>query len=232
MRHGCKSLTNFEILPEPPAERAANNPWPEYPRIYRVDYGHEEAAHVFGKDPREFCIVTKEFVGDGNGQVKVARTVRIEWEKDDAGRFQMKEIPGSEEEWPADLVFLAMGFLGPEESLPKQFGIETDERSNMKADYGSFATSVEGIFAAGDCRRGQSLVVWAIAEGRGAAHAVDKYLMGSSDLPIPGMPLSDLGEYAQLTCPLKTWKPSFFLKTRFLPQQKSVYYFRLLLFKP
>jgi NAD(P)H-dependent glutamate synthase small subunit len=192
MRHGCKSLTNFEILPEPPAERAPNNPWPEYPRIYSVDYGHEEAAHVFGKDPRQFCIVTKKFAGDGNGQVKVAHTVRIEWEKDDAGRFQMKEIPGSEEEWPADLVFLAMGFLGPEETLVNQFGIETDDRSNMKAEYGKFGTSVEGIFAAGDCRRGQSLVVWAIAEGRGAAHAVDEFLMGSSDLPIPGMSLSDM----------------------------------------
>ena len=192
MRHGCKSLTNFEILPEPPVERAPNNPWPEYPRIYRVDYGHEEAAHVFGRDPREFCIVTKEFVGDGNGRVKVAHTARIEWEKDDAGRFQMKEIPGSEEEWPADLVFLAMGFLGPEETLVKQFGLETDERSNMKAEYGRFATSAEGIFAAGDCRRGQSLVVWAIAEGRGAAHAVDEYLMGSSDLPIPSVSLSEM----------------------------------------
>ena len=104
----------------------------------------------------------------------------------------MKEIPGSEEEWPADLVFLAMGFLGPEETLVNQFGIETDERSNMKAEYGNFGTSVEGIFAAGDCRRGQSLVVWAIAEGRGAAHAVDEFLMGSSDLPIPGMSLSDM----------------------------------------
>ena len=192
MRHGCRSLTNFEILPEPPAERAPNNPWPEYPRIYRVDYGHEEAAHVFGIDPREFCIVTKEFVGDGNGHVKIAHTARIEWEKDDAGRFQMKEIPGSEEEWPADLVFLAMGFLGPEEMLVRQFGLETDDRSNMKAEYGRFATSVEGIFAAGDCRRGQSLVVWAIAEGRGAAHAVDEYLMGSSDLPVPGVPLSEM----------------------------------------
>lgn len=187
MRHGCRSLTNFEILPEPPAERAPDNPWPQYPRIYRVDYGHEEAAHVLGKDPREYCILTKAFVGDGNGNVKTARTVRVEWEKDNSGRFQMKEIAGSEEEWPADLVLLAMGFLGPEETLVKQFGLETDPRSNMKAEYGRFATSVDGIFAAGDCRRGQSLVVWAIAEGRGAAHAVDKYLMGSSALPIPGM---------------------------------------------
>lgn len=187
MRHGCRSLTNFEILPEPPAERAPDNPWPQYPRIYRVDYGHEEAAYVFGKDPREYCILTKAFVGDGNGNVKTARTVRVGWEKDESGRFQMKEIAGSEEEWPADLVFLAMGFLGPEEILVKQFGLETDPRSNMKAEYGRFATSVDGIFAAGDCRRGQSLVVWAIAEGRGAAHSVDKYLMGSSALPIPGM---------------------------------------------
>jgi NAD(P)H-dependent glutamate synthase small subunit len=192
MRHGCKSLVNFELLPQPPDERAPDNPWPLYPRIYRVDYGHEESDHVFGKDPREFSISTKEFVGDGNGNVKAAHTVRIEWEKDDSGRFQMKEIPGSEEEWPVDLVLLAMGFLGPDETLIEQLGLDTDERSNMKAEYGRFATSVEGVFAAGDCRRGQSLVVWGIAEGRGAAHAIDKYLMGFSSLPIPGVMLGEL----------------------------------------
>jgi len=183
MRHGCKSLTNFEILPKPPSERAADNPWPQYPRIYSVDYGHEEAAHVFGKDPREYCILTKEFVGDSDGYLKAAHTVRVEWEKNNSGGYQMKEVSGSEEEWPVDLAFLAMGFLGPEETLVKQFGLKVDERSNMKAEYGGFATSAEGIFAAGDCRRGQSLVVWAISEGRETARAIDSYLMGETSLP-------------------------------------------------
>ena len=192
MRHGCKSLVNFELLPKPPDERAPDNPWPLYPRIYSLDYGHEEAAHVFGEDPREYSISTKEFVGDDDGNLKEAHTVRIEWEKDDSGRFQMTEIPGSEEQWPAELVLLAMGFLGPEETLVKQFGLETDDRSNIKAEYGRFATSVEAVFAAGDCRRGQSLVVWGIAEGRGAAHAIDQYLMGYSSLSIPGVMLGDL----------------------------------------
>jgi len=196
MRHGCESLVNFEILPKPPDERAPDNPWPLYPRIYSLDYGHEEAAHVFGKDPRQYSISTKKFVGDSDGNVKAAHTVRIEWEKDDTGKVQMKEIPGSEEEWPADLVLLALGFRGPDETIIEQLGLETDERSNMQAEYGRFATSVEGIFAAGDCRRGQSLVVWAIAEGRGAAHAVDEYLMGSSALSIPGMALTDISAMA------------------------------------
>ena len=192
MRHGCKSLVNFELLPKPPDERAPDNPWPLYPRIYSLDYGHEEAAYMFGDDPREYSISTKEFIGDENGNVKEAHTVRIQWEKADSGRFQMTEIPGSEEQWPAELVVLAMGFLGPEETLVKQLGLETDDRSNIKAEYGRFATSVEAVFAAGDCRRGQSLVVWGIAEGRGAAHAIDRYLMGFSSLPIPGVMLGDL----------------------------------------
>ena len=187
MRHGCKSLVNFELLPVPPVHRADDNPWPQWPRIFRVDYGHEEAADKFGKDPREFCILTKEFVGDGKGNVKAVKTVQVDWQKDDTGRFQMTEIPGSEREFPADLVTLAMGFLGPEETLADKLGIERDARSNFKADFGKFATSSQGVFAAGDCRRGQSLIVWAIAEGRGAARCIDIYLTGSSDLPAPRM---------------------------------------------
>jgi glutamate synthase (NADPH/NADH) small chain len=185
IRHGCTSLVNFELLPKPPAERAPDNPWPEWPAIFRVDYGHQEAEAKFGKDPREFLVLSKRFLDDGNGNLTGVETVRVEWTKDTEGRWQMSEVPGSEETFEADLVFLAMGFLGPEDTLAEQLGLERDARSNFKADYGKYATSTEGVFAAGDCRRGQSLVVWGIAEGRGAARAVDAFLMGSSDLPAP-----------------------------------------------
>ena len=185
LRHGCASLVNFELLPKPPDDRAADNPWPEWPVIFRVDYGHQEAAAKFGKDPREFRVLSKRFIDDGNGGVAGIETVRVEWQKDADGKWQMTEIPGSEETFDADLVFLAMGFLGPEDTLAEKLGLERDPRSNFKAEYGKYATSIEGVFAAGDCRRGQSLVVWGIAEGRGAARAVDAYLMGSSDLPAP-----------------------------------------------
>ena len=185
IRHGCTSLVNFELLPKPPAERAPDNPWPEWPAIFRVDYGHQEAEAKFGKDPREFLVLSKRFLDDGNGNLTGVETVRVEWTKDTEGRWQMSEVPGSEETFEADLVFLAMGFLGPEDTLAEQLGLERDARSNFKADYGEYATSTEGVFAAGDCRRGPSLVVWGIAEGRGAARAVDAFLMGSSDLPAP-----------------------------------------------
>ncbi len=185
LRHGCTSVVNFELMPEPPAQRAADNPWPTWPRVLRHDYGHTEAVSVFGKDPRTYCVLSKEFLDDGKGNVRGVKTVRVEWTKDASGRMSMKEIPGSEEVFEADLVLLAMGFLGPEETLGKAFGVETDARSNFKAAYGRFATNVAGVFAAGDCRRGQSLIVWAIAEGRGAAHAVDEFLMGASSLPFP-----------------------------------------------
>ncbi len=182
MRHGCKSLVNFELLAQPPATRAADNPWPQWPRIYRVDYGHEEVRTKFGTDPRQFTILTKEFISDENGAVRAIKTVRVNWSNNN-GKVSMSEIPGSEEEWPADLVLLAMGFLGPEDTLVKELGLKTDPRSNFAAESGKFATSVEGVFAAGDCRRGQSLVVWAINEGRGAARECDRYLMGSTTLP-------------------------------------------------
>jgi NAD(P)H-dependent glutamate synthase small subunit len=185
IRHGCTSLVNFELLPRPPADRAENNPWPEWPVIFRVDYGHQEAAAKFGKDPREYRVLSKRFIDDGSGNVAGVETVRVEWKKDEEGKPQMAEVPGSEEIFEADLVFLAMGFLGPEDTLAEQLGLERDARSNFKADYGKYATSTEGVFAAGDCRRGQSLVVWGIAEGRGAARSVDEYLMGKSDLPAP-----------------------------------------------
>ena len=182
LRHGCKSLVNFEVLNRPPDQRAPDNPWPLWPRIYRVEYGHGESATKFGKDPREYSILSKEFIED-NGKVAGIRTVRVKWSKGEDGRFEMQEIPGTEEEWKADLVFLAMGFLGPEETLVPQLGLETDPRSNFKAEFGQYATSVERVFAAGDCRRGQSLVVWAIKEGRDAAREIDRYLMGRTMLP-------------------------------------------------
>ena len=185
IRHGCTSLVNFELLPRPPAERAPDNPWPQWPLIFRVDYGHQEAAAKFGKDPREYCILSKRFLDDGNGKVAGIETVRVDWTKDDEGKWRMREVPGSEQIFEADLVFLAMGFLGPEDTLAEQLGLERDARSNFKAEYGKYATSTQGVFAAGDCRRGQSLVVWGIAEGRGTARAVDTFLMGSSDLPAP-----------------------------------------------
>jgi len=182
MRHGCKSLLQLEILARPPDDRATDNPWPQWPRIYRVDYGQEEAAAVFGADPRKYAVVTKRFVGDAAGNVKGLQTVEVEW-KPENGRMIMREVPGTEKEWPADLVFLAMGFLGPEKpGLLSQLGVALDGRGNVITN-ASKQTSVSKVFAAGDMARGQSLIVWAIAEGRDAARGVDKFLMGETLLP-------------------------------------------------
>ena len=183
MRHGCKSLVNFEIVPPSPAERAADNPWPQWPKIFRVDYGHEEAATRFGHDPREFAIETIEFIGDGAGNVKGLRTVQLDWSKPTPGGPPFSRVPGSERVFEADLVLLAMGFLGPENTVASQLGVEMDPRSNFKAEFGRYTTNVDGVFACGDCRRGQSLVVWAIAEGRQAARECDRSLMGPTRLP-------------------------------------------------
>jgi glutamate synthase (NADPH) small chain len=182
MRHGCKSLLQFEILPQPPHARGPDNPWPQWPKIYRLDYGQEEALAIFGRDPREYCVTTKRFVADDRGRVKELHTMRVEWVKDN-GKSGVREIPGTEQVFPAHLVLLAMGFLGPENQLLDQLGVQKDPRSNAKAEHGAFATSVPGVFAAGDMRRGQSLVVWAINEGRGAARECDRWLMGSTQLP-------------------------------------------------
>ncbi len=187
VRHGCSNLVNFELLPQPPAERAADNPWPQWPRIFRVDYGHEEVQAKFGQDPREYCILSKEFLDDGQGRVAGIKTVNVAWNKDTDGRWQMSEVEGSEKTYEADLVLLAMGFLGPEHQVSDILGLEYDARSNYQAQHGQYTTNVPGVFAAGDCRRGQSLVVWAINEGRGVARAVDIYLMGQSSLPAPGV---------------------------------------------
>jgi len=183
MRQGCASLINFEIVPQSPNERAANNPWPQWPRIYRQDYGHSEAAAKFGSDPRKFCIDTIRFNGDANGNLKSLTAVQVDWSKPVKGGTPFTRVEGSEVEMECDYVFLALGFLGPEKILAEQLGIEVDPRSNFKADYGKYATSMRGVFAAGDCRRGQSLIVWAINEGREAARECDRYLMGSTQLP-------------------------------------------------
>jgi glutamate synthase (NADPH/NADH) small chain len=183
MRHGCKSLIQFEILPKPPETRAPDNPWPQWPKVYKLDYGQEEAAAKFGKDPREYCILTKKFVGDETGRVKEIQTVQVQWNPANNGGPPFREIPGTEKVWPAGLVLLAMGFLGPEETILDQLGLERDSRTNVKAEYEKYATNVPGVFAAGDMRRGQSLIVWAINEGRGAARECDRYLMGSTNLP-------------------------------------------------
>ena len=183
MRHGCKSLVQIEILPKPPMERTADNPWPEWPKVYKMDYGQEEAAAKFGDDPRIYVTTVKKFTGDAEGRVKELTTVQIKWEKNEQGQFVPKEVPGTEKVRPAQLVLLAMGFLGPEQALLKEIGVACDARSNVKADYEKYSTSIPGVFAAGDCRRGQSLVVWAINEGRGAARECDRFLMGSTDLP-------------------------------------------------
>jgi glutamate synthase (NADPH/NADH) small chain len=183
MRHGCRSLTQFEILPKPPLERAASNPWPEWPKIYRMDYGQEEVAAVFGDDPRVYSILTRRIVGDEDGNVKEVHTVDIEWGKGADGRYGMQEIAGAERVWPAQLVLLAMGFLGPEkDGLLAQLGVELDARGNVRID-DYCLTSRAGVFAAGDMSRGQSLVVWAIHDGRAAARGVDLYLMGETQLP-------------------------------------------------
>ncbi len=183
LRHGCKSLVQFEIMPQPPMQRAPDNPWPQWPKVYKQDYGQEEATAVFGKDPRQYAIMTKQFIGDAQGNLQAVETVEIEWVMDGNGRPQLHEVPGTLKTWPAQLVLLAMGFLGPENPVLAQLGVAQDGRSNAQAQYGDFMTNVPGVFAAGDARRGQSLVVWAINEGRGAARAVDLWLMGETDLP-------------------------------------------------
>ncbi|HEY9698734.1 MAG TPA: glutamate synthase small subunit [Trichocoleus sp.] len=183
IRHGCNNVVQLEILPQPPSQRATDNPWPEWPKVYRMDYGQEEAAAKFGADPRTYITTATKFEGDETGQVKAVHTVQVEWARNEKGQFIPQQVPGTEQVVPAQLVLLAMGFLGPEQPLVDALKLDRDPRSNIKADYGKYNTSIPGVFAAGDCRRGQSLVVWAFNEGRGAARECDLYLMGSSDLP-------------------------------------------------
>ena len=183
LRHGCKSLVQVEILPRPPLDRASDNPWPEWPKVYRMDYGQEEAAAKFGADPRVYLTTATKFIGDDQGWVKEVRTIEVQWERNDKGQFVPKQVPGAEQVRPAQLVLLAMGFLGPEQPLLDDLGVHRDPRTNVKAEFEKYSTNLKGVFAAGDCRRGQSLVVWAFNEGRGAARECDRYLMGHTDLP-------------------------------------------------
>ncbi|KAK7755935.1 glutamate synthase [NADH] [Diatrype stigma] len=185
VRHGAKSVINFELLPQPPPQRGRDNPWPQWPRIYRVDYGHTEVTQHMGKDPREYCIMSEEFVDDGSGRVKGINTIRVEWTKSATGGWDMKKLEDTKQFFPADLVLLSMGFLGPEARVLGD-EIEKDARKNVKTPAGSYATNVDGIFAAGDCRRGQSLIVWGINEGRQAAREVDLYLEDYTSLPVTG----------------------------------------------
>lgn len=183
MRHGCRTLTQFEIMDRPPNERAADNPWPQWPKVYKLDYGQEEAKARFGDDPRTYAVMTQKFVGDENGHLKELHTVNIKWGKDEQGRFGPQPIPGTEKIWPAQLVLLAMGFLGPEKNgMLAQLGVNLNERGNVAIDENRM-TNVSGVFAAGDMSRGQSLVVWAIRDGRDTARAVDLFLMGETNLP-------------------------------------------------
>jgi glutamate synthase (NADPH/NADH) small chain len=175
-RHGAKSVTNFEILPKPADSRTEEHPWPYWPFKLKTSSSHEEGSH------REWSILTKEFIGDEKGHVKGLKTVEVQWKKIPDERPQLIEKEGSEKEWPCDLALLALGFTGPEKSLPEQFGLTFDERGNIKGE-NDYQTNKKSIFTAGDCRRGQSLIVWAISEGREAAHQVDSYLMGTSTLP-------------------------------------------------
>jgi glutamate synthase (NADPH/NADH) small chain len=176
LRQQCRSLLQLEILSQPPETRQPDNPWPEWPKVYKLDYAQEEFKALYGRDPRNYAVTTQRLVGDEAGNVKEVHTVDVEWVKAANGRFGPREIPGTEKVYPAQLVLLAMGFLGPEDGLLGQLGVTRDERSNVKAEYGKFSTSLKGVFSAGDMRRGQSLVVWAINEGRGAARECDRYL--------------------------------------------------------
>ena len=175
LRHGCKSLVNFELLPQPPAARAEDNPWPLWPRIHRVDYGHEESAARFGKDPRVFSIMSKRFLKDAQGRLTGIETVDVD--------ASLKEIPKSARTWEADLVLLSLGFLAPETYINETLDLALDKRGNFQAGKQDYRTSAPGVYAAADCRRGQDLVVRAINEGREAARAIDKDLMGATHLP-------------------------------------------------
>ena len=177
-RHGATSVTNFEILSKPTKGRPAHQPWPYWPMRLKTTSSHEEGVERF------FSISTKEFLGDKNGNVIGLKTVEVEWIFKEGERPQLNELPGTEKTWDCDLVLLALGFTGSEKTLPEQFGLDVDFRTNVKASTKDYATNVEGIFTAGDMRRGQSLIVWAISEGRQAAHHIDAYLMGTSNLPL------------------------------------------------
>lgn len=185
IRHGCKSVTQLEMMPKPPVERTAMNPWPEWPNVLKTDYGQEEAIAVFGNDPRIYETTVKEFVKDKKGNLKAVKIVSLSWEKDpETGRMNMKQVEGSQKELPCELLLIAAGFLGSQKYLTDAFNVETNQRSNIATEPGKYSTSVPGVFACGDVHRGQSLVVWAIREGREVAREVDEALMGFSNIQV------------------------------------------------
>jgi len=181
LRQQCKSVVQFGKHPALPQTRTNDNPWPQFPLVFTLDYAYEEAKAKFGEDPRQYCIQTKKIVGDEHGNVKELHTIQMEKTIDEKGKAVFKEIPGTEKVWPCDLVFIAIGFEGAEQPVLEHFGVET-ANMKVKAPYGKYTTNIEGVFAAGDARRGQSLVVWAIHEGREAAREIDLYLMGTTNL--------------------------------------------------
>lgn len=185
IRLGAASVTQLEMMPKAPDMRAENNPWPEWPKVCKTDYGQEEAIAVFGHDPRIYQTTVKEFVKDKNGNLKELVTVRLESVKDEkTGRMVMREVEGSEQKMPADIVLIAAGFLGSEAYVAKAFGVNINERTNVATEAGKYKTSADRVYAAGDMHRGQSLVVWAIREGREVAREVDESLMGYSYLSV------------------------------------------------
>ncbi len=185
IRHGAKSVLQLEMMPKAPDDRTENNPWPEWPKVCKTDYGQEEAIAVFGSDPRVYTTTVKEFVKDKKGKLCKAVLVKLESKKDEAtGRMMMVEIPGPEYTVDAELVLVAAGFLGSENYVTKAFGVEVNQRTNVKTEEGHYASSVPNVFTAGDMHRGQSLVVWAIREGREAAKEIDESLMGYTNLSV------------------------------------------------
>lgn len=183
IRHGCKSIMQLEMMPKPPVDRLPNNPWPQWPKVLKTDYGQEEAIAVFGEDPRVYQTTVKEFIKDKKGNLCKVKLVKLEPKKDEkTGRMMMSEVAGSEYEVDCELVLIAAGFLGTQKYVSDAFGVELNERTNVKTAPGRFATNVDKVFTAGDMHRGQSLVVWAIREGRDAAREVDEYLMGYTNL--------------------------------------------------
>ena len=182
VRHGCKSVVQLEMMPKLPDTRAENNPWPQWPMVCKTDYGQEEAAYLFGSDPRLYETTVKEFISDENGSLSAVKTVKLKWTTDsETGRKTMEEIKDSEQIIPCELCLIAAGFTGSEEYVSQAFGVELDKRTNVKTEQGKYAAA-EKIFTAGDMHRGQSLVVWAVNEGRNAAREVDEYLMGYTNL--------------------------------------------------
>lgn len=183
IRHGCKSVTQLEMMPKPPETRSEDNPWPQWPKICKTDYGQEEAIAVFGKDPRMYQTTVKKFIKDADGKLCGVDTVTLQPVKDAvSGRIRMEEIPGSEMTLKSELVLIAAGFLGCQEYVANAFGVKLNARTNVATENGKYSTNIEKVFSAGDMHRGQSLVVWAIREGREAAKEVDKYLMGYTNL--------------------------------------------------